>query len=232
MGDVKTTLVCPKCGAPRLEHAWDCVKCGIVFPERAHPGGEEPAAEQPSSPKIATREMRSGSIRVRPTRGGLAGFRRWVDEYTWISVVLALGLFVATMWAYYQVVASSTDSPEAVKRDYREIVGGFPPSGFTPVVAGHFVGRKLVMLQHDEGLMLYVYTQRWPAERLTASQLDTTAEKIFRFLFEQGLTEISRGNVAQGGETITVRVLRVGGEDGGHLYLCLLYTSPSPRDHG
>jgi hypothetical protein len=191
----------------------------MVFPDRAHPGSEDPAAEKPSTPKIAPPEMRSGSIRVRPSRGGLAGFRRWVDEYTWIAIVLALGLFGATMWAYYQVVASSTDSPEAVKRHYREIVGGFPPGGFAPVLAGHFVGRKLVMLQHDEGLMLYVYTQRWPAERLTASQLDDTAEKIFRFLFEQGLTEVSRGNVSQGGETITVRVLRVGGEDGGHLYL-------------
>jgi hypothetical protein len=160
----------------------------------------------------------------RPT--GVAAFRAWIDANVWVAVFFALVLFAGTLWAFARVVANTTDQPGSVEGAYRRIVGGFPPHGFEPSFAGHFVGRHLVVLEHGDGLELYLYTQRWPARPLDEARVDSTFEGVFEFL-EIEWAEVQRGAVPQGGGTITVRVLQLVDAQGLYVYLF-----PIRRSHG
>ncbi len=218
----ETPLTCPKCGTPRLNHAWDCVRCGVVFDGRA---GEEAAAGDAPSPGAASVAPRTlSSSRIAKASPPPRSLRGWIDDNLAVAVFGAIVLFAAILWVFGRFAVSVTTTPRAVEQAYRHVVGRYPPKGFEAGYAGHFVGRRVVGLEHRDELGLFVYFHRWPARPLDVSELDAGAEKILDF-FEIDWSEVRRGTVEQGDEQLTGRILLLGGAQGNHLYLIPIHTA-------
>lgn len=236
---------CPACGAPRLGHAWDCAKCGAVFddgpgpelpPRMGDPATQAASPELGSAPvppppsvagqARATVAPRSTSARRAPSRtrrsrsgvgagAGLEALRRWVDDNKAASVIVSFLIYVGVVWLFGVVVIGGTDSPGAVKDAYRDVTGRPLPVGFGPAFAAHFVGRRLVVLQRPDQVMLVLYKD---ADIADDTGLRAFAERCLDVL-EVPWESISTRTATIAGDTVEVPVLRLLGEGGPHVYL-------------
>lgn len=232
------TPACPSCGAPRLGHAWDCGVCGAVFddgrtstPSKDQSGEAEAPAPAPaaSSPPRTGSARRGSSARRAPAHrvssGGLTALREWVSSNMAVAVVISFVIYIGVIWLFGAVIIGATDSSGAIKNAYRDITGRPLPRGFGPTFAAHFVSRKLVVLNRPDQVLLVLYKDR---DGSTDADLLLVAEGALD-LFEVPWEKIRTRDAMVGGEAIEVRVLRLGGEGGPHLYLVPVPTADGGR---
>jgi len=189
---------CPKCGAPRLGHAWDCAECGQVF-DAAGPA-QLGDVEQPASPapppgaETARRPATAGSAVRRPgaARPSSAaakdttrhtGIRGWVDENLPVAIILAVGVYLVVYVILSTQIVASTNDATAITTQYRAIVGESPPTAFQPVLGMSLVGRRLhVFVNPQNGQGLLLYHEGWLAGRASAARLAALPDKALGFL--------------------------------------------------
>ena len=229
-------LTCPSCGAPRLGHAWDCAKCGVVFDGGTAPNlpdeisGESGApAPTTASPPRAHTARRAGAARRRPaprsSSGGLTALREWVAANMAVAVILSFIFYVGVIWFFGAMIIGATDSPGAIKNVYRDITGRPLPDGFGPTFAAHFVSRKLVVLDRPDQVLLVLYKD---VDGSTDGELRSFTEGALD-LFEVPWENIRTRKATIGGESLEVPVLRLWGEGGPHVYLVPTSTTDGGR---
>jgi len=233
--------ICPSCGAPRLEHAWDCGKCGAVFDDsKPHEGSREvtPAAgaDGLSPPALTSRSSRRSSSARRPgsTRpkrvasaagSGLTTLREWVESNKAVAVILSFVVYVVVVWSFSAVIIGATDSPGAVNDAYRDLTGRPLPDGFGPTFAAHFVSRKLVVLDRPDQVILMLYRDE---DGVSDGELRTFAENALDVL-EVPWEKVRSRSATVAGARVEVPVLRLVGEGGPHLYLIPIATMDGGR---
>jgi rubredoxin len=227
--DQEEIQTCPSCGAPRLQFAWDCAKCGAVFDASAGPatdnGKPETESDPSSSPPPETRApSRSGparrgtSARLRPVEssgGGLHGFRSWIDENVVVAVIVSFVIYAVVIWLFGALIIGATDSPSAVKSAYRDITGRPLPEGFGPTFAAHFVSHKLVVLDRPDQIVLVLYKG---GEVTDDGELNDMALEMLD-LMEIPWELQSPRSAGFGAEEVEIRVLELVGEGGPHVFL-------------
>ena len=230
---------CPSCGAPRLEHAWDCAKCGAVFDAGASSAApEQPPARaadtDPSTASAASRPRSSSARRGDPaprrslggsTPPALTALRGWVDDNRAAAVVISFVIYVIAVWIFGALIIGGTDAPAPVKSAYRELTGRPVPKGFGPKFAAHFVSRRLIAFDRADRVYLVVYRDE---DGTSDRELRRFAERVletFEIPFQQ---ERVRTAETRNGP-IEVPVLRLWGDGGPHLYLIPTATTDGER---
>ena len=227
---------CPACGAPRLARAWDCARCGAVFDDVAPPPPQAERRDVPRgpsgpSPPVAkagprgrgippsSSARRAAAVHRRPAAAVagpvLEALRLWVDDNKAVAVIVSFLIYVGVVWLFGAVVIGGTDSPGAVKDAYRDVTGRPLPVGFGPAFAAHFVGRRLVVLQRPDQVMLVLYKD---ADIADDAGLRAFAERSLDVL-DVPWESISTRTATIAGDTVEVPVLRLLGEGGPHVYL-------------
>lgn len=241
-------LTCPACGAPRLEHAWDCLKCGAVFdeiggpepPQEASAGSVAPPppkspARQPAAPgrsssaKRGSAARRSGPARrpkaARRPSAALTSLRGWVEQNKAVAIILSFIIYVVVIWLFGVVIIGATGSPGAVKEAYRDITGRPLPKGFGPGFAAHLVGREWVALNRPDQVVLVLYTE---GKGRTDEDLRLVAERVLE-LIEVPWEVVRTRSATIGGQKVEVPVWELVGEGGPHLYLLPISTVDGDR---
>ena len=233
--DDGTVPSCPKCGAPRLGHAWDCAQCGHVYdgsatetdPEQVSES-PEPGDEHPPPATLQPREVRiSSSASRRPpgarpittrqpssaaraaTHGGLRG---WVDQNLVLAIALAVACYLAVFAFLSTQLVASSDDPFTITGQYRAVVGESPPTAFKPALSFTLVGRRLlVFFNQQEGQTLLLYHEGWLAGRPDAARLAAVPDQALRF-FELPYDDIGTrdGNMLRVPVRLRVVDLRLG----------------------
>jgi hypothetical protein len=232
--DQEEILTCPSCGAPRLQFAWDCAKCGAVFDPSAGPAvdheapdaegdpssGPEPKTSAPKTPapsRSGSARRGSSARRGKPqsSGGGLQAFRDWIDENVVVAVVVSFVIYAVVIWLFGVLIIGATDSPNAVKSAYRDITGRPIPVGFGPTFAAHFVSHKLVVLDRPDQIVLVLYTG---GKVTDDGELNDMALRMLD-LMEVPWELQSPKSAGFGEGEVEVRVLELVGEGGPHVFL-------------
>jgi hypothetical protein len=228
---------CPVCGAPRLGHAWDCAKCGAVFddvPMEPVEGGVANAAGSStvamSDRPVSTAATTSSAARSNSTRRGgavrrrsspprstafLTPLRDWVDANKVPAIIISFVIYIGVVWMFGLLIIGGTDAPGAVKKAYRDVTGRPLPVGFGPAFAAHFVGRRLVVLNRPDQIILVLYAD---SDIVEDGELHALAERVLNVL-EVPFESVRTCSASVGGGTVEVPVLQLVGEGGPHLYL-------------
>jgi hypothetical protein len=197
-GEDGPVQLCPKCGAPRLGHAWDCAKCGNVFdasgPAQLHEA-EKPASTAPASRADSTRRPAtagSAALRSAAPRSSAAagsdttrhtGLRGWVDENLPVAIIIAIVAYLVVYAILSTQLVTSTNDATAITTQYRTIVGESPPTAFQPVLGMSLVGRRLqVFVNSQNGHVLLLYHEGWLAGQANAARLAALPDKALDFL--------------------------------------------------
>jgi hypothetical protein len=192
---------CPKCGAPRLGHAWDCGECGHLFdpavpaqlrelepasvqsPAPAVESARRPSATPPAGPGSSARRPtgREASSAAAPTRH--TGLRRWVDDNLGVAITLAVLAYLGVYAVLSTQLVASTNDRTAIVNQYRAVVGESPPVAFQPILGLNLVGRRLQIFANPEnGQLLLLYHEGWLAGRADAGRLSALPDKALGFL--------------------------------------------------
>jgi hypothetical protein len=237
--DDGTVPSCPKCGAPRLGHAWDCAQCGHIFDasateseaeqvsESPEPGDGHPppatlqSSESRTSPSSASRQppgtrpitARQPSSAARAAAHG--GLRGWVDENLVLAIALAVACYLAVFAFLSTQLVASSDDPFTITGQYRAVVGESPPTAFKPALSFTLVGRRLlVFFNQKDGQTLLLYHEGWLAGRPDATRLAAVPDQALRF-FELPYDDIGTrdGNMLRLPVRLRVVDVRLGSSD-------------------